>query len=219
MNLLNRINTYLFIEDKEEYINLNSIKINIKEESNPYLINHIDINIECTFNKDIFNKALSLLKYENLLYESNNGLYNKKDIISNLILYVSKINSNNQLKIIELKNAMINGVNMEENIIILTCDYYIRFNEFLEIDDKEYLYDIYNLININYNKTYNTPYYHDMYFDHSNTKIVENDNEYYEENYDDWNDYDEYQEDNDENEDIFEKSSKLVSKIFSSFYK
>ena len=224
MNLLNRINAYLFIEDKKEYINLNSIKIDINEESGPYLLNQF-INIECTFDKDIFNKALSLLKYEKFMDEYNETLdpktgrcyINKKNIVSDVILYVSKFDSNDQLKIIELKNVMINCVNMEENTILLICDYYIRFNDFLEIDDKEYLCNIYNLININYNKTYNAPYLGIDLLNHNNSEI--NDEE---DNYDyDWDDYDyiEYQKDNEEGQDLFERSSQLISKIFSKFYK
>jgi len=118
---------------------------------------------------------------------------------------------------------MITSVNLEENIINLTCDYYIRFNDFLEIEDKEYLHNIYNLINIDYNKTYNTQYYLGMPFDHTHTREIDNKEEDYEEIYDDWDDYDydNYEEDKNNNDvdNIFEKSSKLVSKIFSSFYK
>ena len=222
MKLFDTINVCLFVEDIEEYISINSIKINISEDGSPYFHN-TSINIECTFDKDIFNKALSLLKYEKFMDEYNRTLdpktgrcyINKKNIVSDIILYVSKFDSNDRLKIIELKNVMINCVNMEENTILLTCDYYIRFNDFLEIDDKEYLCNIYNLININYNKTYNAPYLGIDFLTHNNS---ETNNE--EENYD-WDDYDytEYQEDNEESQDLFERSSQLISKIFSKFYK
>lgn len=222
MKLFDTINVCLFVEDIEEYISINSIKINISEDGSPYFHN-TSINIECTFDKDIFNKALSLLKYEKFMDEYNRTLdpktgrcyINKKNIVSDIILYVSKFDSNDRLKIIELKNVMINCVNMEENTILLTCDYYIRFNDFLEIDDKEYLCNIYKLININYNKTYNAPYLGIDFLTHNNS---ETNNE--EENYD-WDDYDytEYQEDNEESQDLFERSSQLISKIFSKFYK
>ena len=226
----NSINVYLFVEDIEEYINVNSIKINICEDGSPYFHN-TSINIECVFDENILNKALASLKYEKLIYEYDHTFdytkgrcyINKKDIVSDVILYVSKYHDNNLIKIIGLKNVMINCVNLEENVINLTCDYYIRFNDFLEIEDKEYLYNICSLINIDYNKTYNTPYYLGMPFDHTHTREIDNNEEDYEEIYDDWDDYDynDYEEDmnNNDNEDIFEKSSKLVSKIFSSFYK
>ena len=235
MKLLDSINVCLFVEDIEEYISINSIKININEDGSPYFHN-TSINIECTFNKDVLNKALTSLKYERLIYEYDSTFdytkgrcyINKKDIVSDIILYVSKINSyydtTNLLKLFELKNVMITSVNPEENIINLTCDYYIRFNDFLEIEDKEYLENIFRLVNINCNKTYNPPYYlgMGMPFDHTCTKPIENSNDDYEENYDyDWDDYDyeEYQEDNKESEDTFERSSQLISKIFSKFYK
>ena len=43
----------------------------------------------------------------------------------------------------------------------------------------------------------------------------------YDSEYLDWDDYDytEYQEDNEESQDLFERSSQLISKIFSKFYK
>lgn len=226
----NSINVYLFVEDIEEYIDVNSIKINIDENGSPYFHN-TSISIECVFDENIFNKALALLKYEKLIYEYDRTFdytkgrcyINKKDIVSDVILYVSKYHDNNLIKIIGLKNVMITSINLEENIINLTCDYYIRFNDFLEIEDKEYLHNICSLINIDYNKTYNTPYYLGMPFDHTRTREIDNNKEDYEEIYDDWDDYDynDYEEDinNNDNEDIFEKSSKLVSKIFSSFYK
>ena len=227
MILPNSINVCLFVEDINEYIDVNSIKINISEDGSPYFHN-ASINIECVFDENIFNKALSLLKYERLIYEYDHTFdytkgrcyINKKDIVSDVILYVSKYHDNNLIKIIELKNVMITSVNLEENIINLTCDYYIRFNDFLEIEDKEYLYNIYRLINIDYNKTYNTPYYLGMPFDHIRTRGIDNKEEDYEEIWDDY-DYDNYEEDQDNNDvdNIFEKSSKLVSKIFSSFYK
>ena len=58
----NSINVYLFVEDIEEYIDVNSIKINIGEDGSPYFHN-TSINIECVFDENIFNKALTLLKY------------------------------------------------------------------------------------------------------------------------------------------------------------
>ena len=215
----NSINVYLFVEDIEEYINVNSIKINISEDGSPYFHN-TSINIECVFDENILNKALASLKYENVIHSFDGYHINKKDIVSDVILYVSKYHDNNLIKIIELKNVMITSVNLEENIINLICDYYIRFNDFLEIEDKEYLHNIYSLINIDYNKTYNTPYYLGMPFDHTRTGEIDNKEEDYEEIWDDY-DYDNYEEyqDNNDVDNIFEKSSKLVSKIFSSFYK
>ena len=68
MKLLDSINVCLFVEDIEEYININSIKINISEDGSPYFHN-ASINIECVFDENIFNKALTLLKYERLIYE------------------------------------------------------------------------------------------------------------------------------------------------------
>jgi len=233
MKLLDSINVCLFVEDIEEYISINSIKINICEDGSPYFHN-TSIDIECVFDENILNNALTSLKYERLIYEYNSTFdytkgrcyINKKNIVSDVILYVSKINSyydtTDLLKLFELKNVMITGVNLEENIINLTCDYYIRFNDFLEIEDKEYLENIFRLVNINYNKTYNPSYYlgMGMPFDNTCTKSIENSNNDYEENYDyDWDNYEEYQEDNKESEDIFENSSKLISKIFSKFYK
>jgi len=229
MKLFDTINVCLFIEDIEEYIDLNKIKIDINESGNPYIRN-ASINIECEFNENIFNKALYSLKYEKMMYEYDNTLnshtgrcyINKKDIVSDIILYVSKSNSYydtcDLLKIIEFKNVMITSINIEENIINLTCDYYIRFNDFLEIEDKIYLENILRLININYSQSYNTPCYLDMPFDHTCTRTDENI-----EDWDDYNDdydydYDESQSNNEVNN-LFDKSSKLVSKIFSSFYK
>jgi len=225
MKLFDTINVYLFIEDKKKYININSIKINITEDGSPY-VHNTSISIECVFNENMFNEvlSLSLLKYENLMQE--NGLeynFRKKDLVSDIILYVSKTNSyhdtNNLLKIMELKNVMITGFNTEENTVMLICDYYIRFNDYLEITDKDYLENIFNLININYNKSYTTPYLYMPYLDYTSHEIENNSNDY-EENYDydDWEDYEEDQ-DNIKVDNIFDKSSKLVSKIFSSFYK
>ena len=228
MILPNSINVCLFVEDIKEYINVNSIKINISEDGSPYFHN-TSIGIECVFDENILNKALSLLKYERLIYEYDHTFdytksrcyINKKDIVSDVILYLYKYHDNNLIKIIELKNVMITTVNREENIINLTCDYYIRFNDFLEIEDKEYLHSICSLINIDYNKTYNTPYYLEMPFNHTHTREIDNKEEDYEEIWDNWDDYDNYEENQDNNDvdNIFEKSSKLVSKIFSSFYK
>jgi len=229
MKLLDKINVCLFVEDIEEYIDVDSIKINIDEGGNQYFRN-TSINIECEFNENSFDNALNSLKYINFLQynyildpQTGKCPINKKDIISDVILYVSKIGSNDLIKIIELKNVMITSINQFHFLISLTCDYYIRFNDFLEIEDKEYLHNICSLVNINYNHTYNPPYYLDMPFDHTRTKSIENNEEDYEENYDDWGDYDydNYEEDmnNNDNGDIFEKSSKLISKIFSSFYK
>lgn len=229
MKLLDKINVCLFVEDIEEYIDVDSIKININENGNQYFRN-ASINIECEFNENTFDNALNSLKYINFLQynyildpQTGRCPINKKDIISDVILYVSKIDSNDLMKIIELKNVMITSINQFHFLISLTCDYYIRFNDFLEIEDKEYLHNICSLVNINYNPTYNPPYYLDMPFDHTRTKSIENNEEDYEENYDDWEDYDydNYEEDmnNNDNGDIFEKSSKLISKIFSSFYK
>jgi len=227
MILPNSINVCLFVEDMNEYVDIDMIKINISEDGSPYFHN-ASISIECVFDENILNKALSLLKYERLIYEYDRTFdytkgrcyINKKDIVSDVILYVSKYHDNNLIKIIELKNVMITSVNLEENIINLICDYYIRFNDFLEIEDKEYLHNIYSLINIDYNKTYNTPYYLGMPFDHTRTGEIDNKEEDYEEIWDDY-DYDNYEEyqDNNDVDNIFEKSSKLVSKIFSSFYK
>ena len=219
MKLPNSINVYLFVEDAKEYIDVNFIKINIDEESGPYLL-HQSINIECIFNENIFSKALSTLKYENLM--SNFDQYvpiNKKDIVSDVILYVSKYHDNNLIKIIELKNVMITSINMEEYVVNMTCDYYIRFNDLLEIDDKEYLQNIYSIINIDYNHKYNTPYLGFPYL--NNNEFETNDNDDYEEDWDDY-DYGDYEDDinnTEDNEDVFDKSSKLISKIFSSFYK
>ena len=219
MKLPNSINVYLFVEDAKEYIDVDFIKINIDEESGPYLL-HQSINIECVFDENIFSKALSTLKYENLM--SNFDQYapiNKKDIVSDVILYVSKYYDNNLMKIIELKNVMITSINMEEYIVNMTCDYYIRFNDFLEIDDKEYLQNIYSIINIDYNHKYNTPYFGFPYLNNNESEI--NDNDDYEEDWDDY-DYGDYEDDinnTEDNEDVFDKSSKLISKIFSSFYK
>ena len=217
MKLPNSINVYLFVEDAKEYIDVNFIKINIDEESGPYLL-HQSINIECVFDENIFSKALSTLKYENVI-RSFDGYINKKDIVSDVILYVSKYHDNNLIKIIELKNVMITSINTEESIISLICDYYIRFNDFLEIDDKEYLQNIYSIINIDYNHKYNTPYLGFPYL--NNNEFETNDNDDYEEDWDDY-DYNDYEDDinnTEDNEDVFEKSSKLISKIFSSFYK
>ena len=220
MKLPNSINVYLFVEDAKEYIDVDFIKINIDEESGPYLLHQL-INIECVFDENIFSKALSTLKYENLM--SNFDQYatiNKKDIVSDVILYVSsKYHDNNLTKIIELKNVMITSINMEEYIVNMTCDYYIRFNDFLEIDDKEYLQNIYSIINIDYNHKYNTPYLGFPYL--NNNESETNDNNDYEEDWDDY-DYGDYEDDinnTEDNEDVFDKSSKLISKIFSSFYK
>lgn len=221
MKLPNSINVYLFVEDVKEYIDVDFIKINICEDNSPYF-NNTSINIECTFDENVFNKALASLKYENVIH-SFDGYINKKDIVSDVILYVSKYHDNNLIKIIELKNVMITSINMEEYVVNMTCDYYIRFNDFLEIDDKEYLYNICNLINID--KTYNPIYYLGMPFDHTCTKSIENSNDDYNDDYEeDWDDYDynDYEDDinnTEDNEDVFEKSSKLISKIFSSFYK
>ena len=221
MKLPNSINVYLFVEDAKEYIDVDFIKINICEDNSPYF-NNISINIECVFNENIFNKALTLLKYENVIH-SFDGYINKKNIVSDVILYVSKYHDNNLIKIIELKNVIITSINMEEYIVNMTCDYYIRFNDFLEIDDKEYLYNICNLINID--KTYTPLFYLGMPFDHTCTKSIENSNDDYNDDYEeDWYDYDynDYEDDinnTKDNEDVFDKSSKLISKIFSSFYK
>jgi len=222
MKLSNSINVCLFVEDAKEYIDVDFIKINIYEDNSPYFTN-TSINIECIFNENIFNKALVSLKYENVIH-SFDGYINKKDIVSDVILYVSKYHDNNLTKIIELKNVIITSINMEEYSVNMICDYYIRFNDFLEIDDKEYLYNICNLINID--KTYNHIYYLGMPFDHTSTKSIENFNDNYEEDWydyeEDWDDYNDYKDDinnTKDNEDVFEKSSKLISKIFSSFYK
>lgn len=222
MKLFDTTNIYLFIEDKNEYIKINSIKINISEDDGPY-VHNTSISIECVFNESVFNDVLSssLLKYENLIQE--NGLeynFRKKDLVFNITLYVSKTNSyydtTDLLKIIELKNVMITGFNTEENTVMLTCDYYIRFNDYLDIKDKDYLENIFRLININYNKTYNAPYLYMPYLDYTSHEI-ENNSDDYEENYDDWDDID--YNNNQENKDIFENSSKLISNIFSKFYK
>ena len=218
MKLPNSINVYLFVEDAKEYIDINFIKINIDEESGPYLLHQL-INIECVFDENILNKALTLLKYENVIHHFDGYHINKKDIVSDVILYVSKYHDNNLMKIIELKNVIITSINMEEYIVNMTCDYYIRFNDFLEIDDKEYLQNIYSIINIDYNHKYNTPYLGFPYL--NNNESETNDNDDYEEDWDDY-DYNDYEDDinnTENNEDVFDKSSKLISKIFSSFYK
>lgn len=227
MKLFDTTNVCLFVEDKKEYINVDKIKINISEEGGPYVRN-MSIDIECVFNEHVFNDVLSssLLKYEKFMDEYNRTLdpktgrcyMNKKKLVSDVILYVSKTNSyydtNDLLKIIELKNVMMTGVNTEENTVMLICDYYIRFNDYLEITDKDYLENIFNLININYNKSYNAPY---LYIPGYTPHEIENNSNDYEEDYDDWDDVD--YNDNQENKDIFEKSSKLISNIFSKFYK
>jgi len=230
MELLhNSINVYLFVEDIKEYIDVNSIKINIGEDGSPYFHN-TSISIECEFNENTFENALNSLKYINFIQynyildpQTGRCPINKKDIVSDIILYVSKFGSNDLIKIIELKNVMITSINQFHFLISLTCDYYIRFNDFLEIEDKEYIHNICNLVNINYNRTYNPPYYLGIPFDHTHTKEINNNEEDYEEIYDDWDDYDydNYEEDQNNNDvdNIFEKSGKLVSKIFSSFYK
>ena len=218
MNSLNRI--YLFIENINEYIEVQSIKINIEEESGFICFNR-STEINCNFfNEDNFNKSLIALKYNKLLYESKNSINPKtgrceilkKDIVSDIILYVSK-NNEDLIKIVELKNVMITYINLSEYEISLTCDYYIFHN------NEQYSENIYNKISINYNRCNNQIYM--PYYNNSDKTEAYEDNY----DYDDWNDYDDYnyEEDdelkNNEVDNIFEKSSKLISKIFSNFYK
>lgn len=228
------VNIYLFVEDIKEYIPLNTIKINIQEESGFYICSNKSIDINCEFiNEDNFKQALHSLKYYKLIYEYNRTFdytkgrcyINKKDILSDVILYIEQKNSGNLLKILELKNVIITSLNEFEKNISLTCDYYLMFDGIDEIKDDKYLADIYRKVYINSNKVCHNPY---LGFNLPFNNVQYNkDEEDYEEIYDDWDDYDynydldDYEEDKNNNnvDNIFEKSSKLVSKIFSSFYK
>ncbi len=222
-NIHNKIvNVYLFVEDIEQYISINSIKININEESGYQICYSPLIEIKCQLNADTINHALNTLKYNKLMEYSLDGHYSfcKKDISSDVILYVSRNDSDELLKIIELKNVIISSFNEDEYTISLRCDYYIMFGDIQGVDDNEYLSCIYNQVFINSKRICHNYFSPDLYLYNTNENEDSKDDDY---EYDDWDDYYDYYENdmnkNEDNEDIFSKSSKLISKIFSSFYK
>ena len=199
------IKVYLFIEDIEEDIEIDNIKIDIDEQYRGYYDNS-SININCQLNKNTIIRALHALKYNKFRLEIT-----KKDIVSDAIIYVSL--NDKSIKIVEFKNLMILSYNEIEHDIQLTCDYYIMFSDIQNIKNEQYIRSIYNKIGISYNKSYEP----------LNSIVVNNpdncnEDNCIEDNYweDDWDDYN-YDED-DSQHNTFEKSSNLISKLFSEFY-
>jgi len=204
VNLTN-IKIYLYVEDIEEDIEIDSIKIDINEQSRECYYDNSSINICCQLNKNTIIQGLHALKYNKLMYEETT----KKDIVSDAILYVSL--NDESIKVIEFKNLMILSYNEIEHNIQLTCDHYIIYSDIQTIKNEQYIRSIYNKldINISHNNSYK-PWNSINVNNHDNC----NENNYWEDDLDDYN-YDD--EDNDQHN-TFEKSSNLISKLFSEFY-
>lgn len=203
----NNIKICLFVEDIEEYIEIDNMKIDINEQSRECYYDNSSINICCQLNKNTIIHALHTLKYNKLMYEETS----KSDIVSDAIIYVSL--NDELIKVIEFKNLMILSYNEYEYDIQLTCDHYIMFSDIQSIKNEQYLRSIYNKldINISYNNSYK-PWNSINVNNHDNC----NEDNYWE---DDWDDYDyDYDDEDNDQHNTFEKSSNLISKIFSEFY-
>lgn len=222
----NNIKVYLFIENTQEFICINRIKINIYEDRYGYSISCFKtIDIECELYENNIESALRSLKYYKLMYENEHSRnpktgrleIHKKNISSDVILYVSKDEDSELNKILGLKNVVIINTNEFERTITLTCDHYIMFEGIQGIDDEQYISNINKRISINYNQSCNSPYFIDSSYYYENKNSLENiEDDYGEDDYDEDNwdfGWDDYNENSKQQHSLLESFKKSLSKI------
>ena len=115
-------NTFeLYIEDTDEILKLDNIRIENNRDSFGYVNS---FSLSCHYLNESY-EVKKALKYDKLINLYNDYYVKKKDIVSDGELYEIDCYTGKQTKILEVKNLVLSSINEFEQIIDLYCDWCI----------------------------------------------------------------------------------------------